>query len=185
MRKIGFFLFLSLLIMAVAFTSCRKNDNGNAADSGNEESTFDITFDGINADPNHGDISPTKNVLMADVLSYENKDKASSVKQADIQLGDCYIAIQGDEGAGTLKEVTVNVLDYTSASGSAYTYHADLTKIALDGKDQTNSCVTFLTHLVNYLVTNKSINVEVIAKAGDQEIKNLKISLHASVVFSW
>jgi len=175
-------IFFSLLIAVMSvLTACSKD-----IAPGQEQTAFDVVFNGINIPATYGTTTPIYTTQLANVLSSANKDKASSVKAVDIQNGKSYISVQGD-GVGSLQNVTIDLLDGPDfRSKVVKSYNLNLNSFdSNEIEDSTNPCIAFLSSIADYLSMKKGVNIRVTLNAGAQDITNLKVTVHITAIFSW
>ena len=182
MKKVAFYYSL-LAMLIVVLGSCSKDDP--APSPGEEQRTFDVVFNVSNVQAEAGFISPVQTIQLVNVLSNANKDKASYVKKADALMSNSNITIEGLKVGSELTGITINLLD--NKGNKVYTNNVNLGIPVSDGKltDSTNPCVTFLGNVASYLATKKSATLQAVVTGGNNDVSNLKITLHTTAIFSW
>ena len=179
MKKVVFFS----LLVALVLVSCSKDDK---PASGQEQASFDVVFSGIKVLANYQNVTPpNQKKQLTDVLSSINKDKASYVKEAEIQYSNSYILLEGLKPGESLAGLTINLTDGQTSTGAF-----SLGKINADPngdpiKYSTNNCMTFLSTVTNELATKKSVTLQVVLSGSDMDIDDLKITVHTMAIFHW
>ena len=178
MKRVKLF---SLLLVVVVVASCSKD---NSPAPGHEQAVYDVVFNIVTVSANF-QVSTSQIKRLTEVLSASNKDKVPYVKGAETQMSSSNIKIQGLTKGSALKTVALNVLD--EQGKTVYTYNINLA-IAISNEtltDDTNSCMTFISNVNNYLAAKKNINLQIVINGGTEDVSNLKVTLHSSAIFSW
>ena len=181
MKNLAFF---SSLLIILVLTACGGGDDTPAP--GSEQRSFDMVFSGITVNANYQNVTPpSQSKQLVDVLSSTNKDKVSYVKGSETKMSNCSITMQGLQTGTSLKSVSVNLVD--TQGRTVYTYNINLAVNIVDEKlkDDTTSCVSFLSNVANYLATNKSITLQIVLNGGDTDVNNLRVTVNIEAIFNW
>ena len=176
MKKV---IFMFSLLSLLTFASC-SGDDGPIA--GQESVSFDIPFNiFVAANAMTSTPSDPRIKQLTSVLSSANQDKAKFVYASSISRRNSYISISGLTEGGTLSNITFS----SSDSPKTINFPLPVRAVSRDTILEDDAYTDLVKQICDYLASKKSIELSVTYTAGDKNISNGVIKLHASTTFSW
>ena len=191
MKNLSFiFSLIAILFMA----SCSEKEH--APIPGNDEKPLIMVFSGINVPANSQNVSSTaQSKELADILSKLNKDKVPYVYSGRIKYEyntlyetisyDTHIKIEGLKEDESLSNMTVKLIDGQSVITTLNCGKIDAIQDGDPVIYMSNDCISFMTWVLNTLVSKKSITLEILFNGGPKDVNDLKVTVHSTAVFSW